>query len=187
MEEPNWKNKRSAKKWLEQKYTGSAEEGSPLYQYLLTLNGKTHGLEGRLTLFELARWLRANNITHSLHYPPPSDSKIFYPSYEHPEVLRQLEEEKRQDHARRRSSRIAKSKQAKPRPTKDSEIVLEFKDFKKRRMPKQSLMRTKPDVTRQLGPRIRALRPGAAGRKHSVTGEEQPEYPNPLYLTAYAI
>ena len=82
MSEPDWTNIDSTKRWLEQSYTGSAEAGSPLYQYLLTLGRNTKRRESHLITYELVKWMSVNQVDDSVRYPPPSQTTVFYPEYQ---------------------------------------------------------------------------------------------------------
>ena len=83
MSGPDWKDLPATKCWLEQRYTGNAQAGSPLYQYLITLGRDTDQREEHLSVYELAGWRSANNIESSSRCPTTTDSMILYPEYDH--------------------------------------------------------------------------------------------------------
>lgn len=87
MSEPDWGNVDVAKKWLEQRFVGSTEAGSPLYQYFMDLAAKGLGTDWReehLSTYELSRWLTANAIKSGIRYPAEVECTTFYPEYKYP-------------------------------------------------------------------------------------------------------
>ena len=84
---PNWQNKTEAKAWLEKRFPGSSEKGSPLLQYLLSLVAvglSSNGREEHLTGFELGKFIRAAGIKGAIRYPSALDRDVYYPEHTQP-------------------------------------------------------------------------------------------------------
>ncbi|KAL9630921.1 MAG: hypothetical protein Q9164_006173 [Protoblastenia rupestris] len=190
MSEPDWKDKDSTKRWLEQKFVGSAKKGSPLYQYLISLGRKTDGREVHLSTHELVRWLRANKINSAVHYPAELDSMIFYPEYKYPMFLL----DKKHQHSTKRdqtsfkahgrtpqlqtkSGRAGKSKPSRQRTTNNQpkNISPSKAILKSTGRQSKGAKQTDPKAPRQLEAQVRILRSETAKRKQGKTGKAQCE------------
>lgn len=167
---PDWTDVESAKRWMEQRYIGSAELGSPLYQYLRTLGDQADEREEHLSTYELGKWLSANKIAGGAHYPAESESLIFYPEYKHPAFSsdnkgkdtrkKGHESFKARDKTSRQRKPIRESRDPPPSKTTAKKIGHQSK----------GAMLTEPKAPRQLKAQGRALRPSTTGRKHGKTG-----------------
>ena len=182
--EPDWTDIDSAKKWLEQRFVGSIEAGSPIYQYFVDLKAKGIGTDWReehLSGYELDRWLRANEITSGIHYPCEYDRIVYYPEYQYPgypvdkqpklfpdvDVKRAKSSDgasvlKERSYGRKTSKRVAAKQQSQDRP----------KGKSKRKAVNTSKSTRKTDPAR-VEERIRTLRPRDVGRQRRETGKTQ--------------
>lgn len=179
MSGPDWENKDSAKQWLEQRYVGSVEKGSPCLQYLIDLGTKglsTQRREEHLTAYELMKWLSACNITGGIRYPGEGESVTFYPDYQHPSFSgsKAVDQSSRKKH--KKASRLTKAQlaiqQATLKQVRDlMEAMEKVEEINRQRMSEKQV---DPRELRKPEARLKTLRPGVRGREHGDSGKNIP-------------
>lgn len=89
MSEPDWENVDAVRAWLEKRYTGSVQKGSPYFQYLkdqLKQGQMIQGQERRLSGGELSRWIEeTSERDQEFRYPIRENEPKYYPEYGYPE------------------------------------------------------------------------------------------------------
>ena len=85
MSEPDWKDVKSVRAWLDKRYLVANDEmGSPFFQYLkdeLVKGNKIRGRETYLSRDELLRWLLDTQPTRAFHYSVDAMRTPYYPEY----------------------------------------------------------------------------------------------------------
>lgn len=196
MPEPYWRDADSAKQWLEQRYVGSTEAGSPLYQYLIDLGAKglkTNWHEIHLTTYELMRWVRASNITGGIRYPSQAEMTVYYPEYNPPTSSSRRgksrgkgktkpskrSEQRYLEGYNKGEEQKGNSDQANDRnplgQRKTSKVLKEQSSIKgmtkNRRLRREFSPGLDPKTTRQPNARLKSLRPRIGDRKYGSTGK----------------
>ena len=187
MSGPDWKDVDSAKRWLEQRFVGSAEAGSPLYQHLIDLGARgltTDWREEHLSTYELMRWITASNITGGIRYTSEFESITFYPGYRHPafsadnEYQQSTNENQERSKAhdkspwgKKKGGRAKNQKSSSQQTTQQrSKDLLPAKETAKKRQ-SRGARHIDPKAMGQLEARVKTLRPRLGGRKHGKTGK----------------
>ena len=190
MSELDWNDVPSAKRWLEQRFLGSVEAGSPLYQYLLDLGAKgidTDRREEHLSTYELSRWLKANAVKTGIRYPVAYQTITFYPEYIYPGFLPDQQTNSTVEDRRRSISR-----KKGPARKRNGSKVSDVKSSKTSNKPKEATQsserkpkgKTATHAERkskgavkgiqempEAEQRIRTLRPRVASRQRRETGK----------------
>ena len=175
MSEPDWRDKKASKQWLEERYVGSAEAGSPLLQHCMVKGRNTRRLEDHLSPHELLRWLQANKTTGAIHYGPQSTDYIFYNEYGPSESLgnSQLhsptpERATKSKATVRGTAQKVKRSQELPKPgakVRKSRSSKQQRSPKPTKRPKESEKRFEPDAMLAIASRLRSLRPRRETRR----------------------
>lgn len=189
MSGPNWRNIDSAKRWLEERFVGSSEAGSPLYQYLIDLGLKglkTNWREEHLTTYELMRSVKANKITGAIHYPGQAEAILLYPDYNHPSFIaaNAHQNPRKNENQGPKASDENIGPRKKGRPKNHRSFLGEKKvnkGLKDNSSPKEKVRKStgqqkttkaiNTKTTRQSSDRVRTLRPRIGGRQHGKTGK----------------
>ena len=188
MSDPDWVNIESAKRWLEQRFNGNPDAGSPLYQYLNHLGARGRDVDGReehLTTYEIMRWRKVNSITGRVCYAGELDRKVFYPEHQPPPYdskTRRLHDsepllnpakapENESPRPRTKGDRAAKPPSQQKTIEASRATLPSVKAPKKTTHQSQRVEHLNLEATRQCRLRLETLRPRIGGRTHGESGK----------------
>ena len=189
MLELSWKDIDADKRLLNEHYPGSAEKGSPLFQYLLDRWGKgleIHMREQHLTTYERSKYFKAIGYTGVRGYPSECQLIVHYREYQYPgfsseqqtqpTVIEDQESVKSQNRGRarkrkgrRRADPTIPKRRRSWEPTKEGVRLTVLNRRETRRI--KQLLRDQLIFPPHVEARLRSLRPRNEARKRGKTGK----------------